>query len=234
MLHSEQLVSCRKSWLWFAIGAVCCAVWLMPHLAFAQTAQPNVRVRARFERAVPPEVIDMQWARGGPWGPAHGKSIQVFVLLGALGRQGCGDSRLLSRDIRAGSPNILFFEEGGWHPLKPLGVRYGVEIPFARHVAAACSGETIGVICAPSVERALAHFRDAQKAASCSLVAWISATNFSLKREDIQQRVHLPDLIVVESAAIALPESMCESMADVTERGVRLASQVLQLIKTKK
>jgi len=155
-------------------GFIVFAAILATGVCHAQTADYHLGVGARVSPASPPEVIDMAWASGESYGPAIGKRVQVFVLAGLFGRQGQGESRELPEAERLGNARILMFEDGRWQPLRPVGIHYGLEIPFAMRMAQLNEGETIGVVVAEGADGDyLSKATEAMRAVSCELVACV-------------------------------------------------------------
>ena len=131
----------------FGMGLLTCACLLLfAAVSSAQTVQPNISFGMKPSRSTPPEVVDMSWAKDGPYGPVEGKAIKVFILSGQSNMVGQGASRDLPVDLRRGDSRVLMFEEGRWQPLRPIGLTFGPEIAFAEAMAAAWPGETIGIV----------------------------------------------------------------------------------------
>ena len=195
-------------------GFIVFAVILAAGVCHAQTADYHLGVGARVSPASPPEFIDMSWASGESCGPAAGKNIQMFVLAGLFGRQGQGESRELPEAERVGNTRILMFEDGRWQPLRPVGIRYGLELPFAMRMAWLHEGETIGVVVAEGANGDyFSKAAVAMKAVPCEFVACVRLNRnadvvppeFSTMRE-----IDVSDIIKVEKGTTWGVEAMAD------------------------
>lgn len=186
----------------------------------------------RLDQSKPPETIDMSGVIAAH-GPASGKEIQVFILMGEVGRRGPWLSRYLPRDVRVGTPGVLMFEDGRWHPLRPVGVRHGLEIFFAGKMAELLPDETVGVLVVPeSNEDLLATAKQAAEAAPCRFLSLIRIGDGKLGADD-EYRTLLsePELLVVDMPPWfqAFPTDS-DRLEEVREKGVTMARDVFDLI----
>lgn len=118
--------------------------------AGAQTTGYHFRMGARPTQNMPPREVDMRWANGGPYGPAEGSMLQVFILAGKGWSEKKGETRQLPLATRAGSSRLLMFDDGRWQPLKPVTLQFGSEIGFGQFWAQELQSEAVGLILAPS------------------------------------------------------------------------------------
>ncbi len=182
--NSDYSKGGRLKLRWLILLSLVAGLLVSP--AHAQTTDYHLGVGMRLDRNQPPEVVDMSWATDGPFGPVMGKKIQVFILRGAFGRQGVGDSLDLPESDRIGLSNILMFEDGRWQPLRPLGLRYGLEIGFAQEMARQMEGETIGIIFASCIgEEFLSQVERAKLAAPCNVVACIRLGDGDMEQDAV-------------------------------------------------
>ncbi|QJB56971.1 hypothetical protein [Pseudodesulfovibrio sp. zrk46] len=182
---------------------LCLATLVFAFSASAQTTDYNIVIGASPVTSPPLQVIDMSRAKDGPYGPAPGKSIQVFLLDGLFGRQGPGDSRTLDVGIRRGLPHILMFEDGRWQPLRPVGRNYGYEIDFAQRMAKALPGETVGLIVGNgNRDEVLETASVAMEAMPCDVIAYVRLADSVLPKPLVsaQKKAQLsaPDLIIYD------------------------------------
>ncbi len=150
---------------------LCALSLLIAAPVYAQTADYHVGFGMKLDRSKPPETFDMSGV-GTVYGPAPGKTLQVFILSGEFGRRGPWLSKFLPRSDRAGASDVLMFDDRQWEPLRPVGVRHGLEVVFGRKMAELMPGETIGIIVVPADKMTpLELVGLASKSAPCHFVA---------------------------------------------------------------
>ena len=206
--------------------------------AYAQTTDYHVGVGASPLVSVPLENYDMSGLKAGPYGPASGKTLQVFVLWGAFSRNGQWMSKFLPRDVRRGLGNILMFEGGEWQPLQPVGVQHGLEIPFAEKIAALMPNETIGLIVSSApLDQLATQVVKAMMAVPCEVIAFVQLRDSSmekLKVDAIRRQLHIPGLPVADMTPLfKLAPSDHDQLEAVYDKGFYMADQLLKILNVK-
>lgn len=188
----------------------------------------------------PPVEMDMAWARDKDINFPPDKNLRIFVLWGDFGREGQWLSKFLPKSVRAGRTPVLMFEENRWQPLRPLGIRYGLEIPFSLELADRLpSDDVVGVVICNGDSIQVADLADAaQKQISGRVVAIIQLREKALDREAFStkwaERLDNPDLLLIDMTphSIVSPTDLDRS-AVVSDKGAAMAAYVLNKLKTK-
>ena len=200
-----------------------------------QTSDYHLRVGASPVRDFPAQEIDMSGLDDVSYGPAEGKVLQVFVLWGAFGRRGAWPSKMLSRDIRAGKTNVLMFEDEKWQPLRPVGIRHGLEIPFGLRMGREMPGETVGIVAASgSLSELVGTLQKAGMAAPCRVVAFVQLRDASMGRleeGEIRNFFGGNDIVVVDmTPVIALPALGLARPESAYGKGDEMAELLLKIL----
>jgi len=214
----------------------CVCLLLLATVVSAQIVEPHISFGMKPSRNIPPEVVDMSWARGEPFGPADGKVMYVFILAGLPALEGRGDSRELSVDIRRGSSRVLMFEDGLWQPLRPTGLRFGPEIGFGLRMSREFHDETVGIILPSSdgTEDIIGKARKALGAAPCQAIALVQlgrkALDYVAVADEVKARLGEPELVVLDiSDGLSSPRESCSAEMEIAF-GDRVAQRLLEIL----
>lgn len=206
--------------------------------AFAQTIEPHISFGMKPSRSTPPEVIDMSGLDSAVYGPMEGKRLQVFILWGEFGRQGQWLSRYLPEEDRAGRTGTLMFEDGQWQPLRPVGVRHGLEIPFGAKMAERMSNETLGIILVAGTRNdAITTATKAILAAPCDIVAFVrfNGQGKGIVDDAFKNRLGTPEILDIElPTIISCSPSDLDQLERIQDRGNMMSEAVLKRILTTK
>lgn len=205
-------------------------LWTIP--AHAQTADYHFGFGMKLDQSKPPETVDMSDLKE-KYGPAPGKLIQVFFLVGEVGRSGPWLSKYLPAKTRIGKPDILMFEDDRWQPLKPVGIRHGLEIPFAHEIKQLMPGETVGVVVVPESGQALlnAAFK-AALADRCQFWAVVqNGDEVAFNEAVLKALLATPGLAVIDMPEqYRVPKNDSEALQTINDKGRAMARHVFDKI----
>jgi hypothetical protein len=203
----------------------------------AQTTDFHMTLGASPDRNRPPVVMDMAWAREGDIALPEGRSLKIFVLWGDFGRRGQWLSRHLPRRVRAGKTFSLMYEDGRWQSLRPVGVRHGLEIPFAEEMARALPNNVVGVVvCTGTAEDVGALATEALARYSSPPIAiiqlWQSGSDVQPFDHDWLGRLDNPKLLLIDMTPhIRVAPSDLDWSESINDKGAAMAVHVLNNMK---
>lgn len=217
------------------------AMWMTACMATkvqAQTIEPHISFGVRLDKNSPPENLDIPCVEDVSYGPTNGKTIKIFVLWGAFGRNGPWLSKYLPKDVRAGKTGALMFDDVRWEPLRPVGIRHGLEIEFGKSMATRMQNETVGIIVFSKTEEVLkARILEALKQAPGELVAVIRLNDHTKGQpvKNLRKALNAPNMldITLPSPFMHQPSETDQNRI-IRETGTTMTDFVLHIMKTKK
>lgn len=201
-----------------------------------QTTDMSVIISASPDRNGPPVEMDMSWASERDIVLPQGKTLRLFALWGDFGRDGQWLSRYLPRAVRAGKSLALMFEDGRWQRLKPVGIRHGLELPFAYELAGRMQGGMVGVVvCSGPPEELAALVVEAKAVLGAEVAAVVQLRERLGDRtpfgSDWPEKFGNPDLVMVDMTPyLPVSPSDLDWSAAIRDKGAIMADHVFYLM----